>query len=68
MADFETMPIGTRAALKETAELLRSYERHHREIATRTGARTGRDEKAQRNADAAAKLEALLAGVGVYPR
>lgn len=60
MSDFETMPVGTAQAIRETAELLRSYERHHREIAAKTGARTGRDIKAQRNADAAARLESLL--------
>lgn len=87
MADFETMPIGTRAAMQETAELLRSYERHHLEQAEASDqAASGcasfmrwdqeafwaeaaaRREKADRNAAAAVKLEAILAGVGVYPR
>lgn len=65
MADFETMPVGTRAALVDTAALLRSYEAHHREIAARTGARTGREEKADRNRDAAERLERLLEQPGV---
>lgn len=47
MPDFETMPIGTRAAMRETAELLRQYT------------------ESNDLAEAAAKLEALLAQPGV---
>ena len=58
---YELMPVGTREQLRHTAKLLRSYEAHHREIAQKTGAKTGREEKAERNAKEAEKLEALLA-------
>jgi hypothetical protein len=60
MSDFETMPVGTREAIRETAALLRSYEAHHRDVLRRTGARTGREEKAERNRLAAERLEKLL--------
>lgn len=55
------------ALMREAAELFRAYERHHRDIAKRTGARTGREEKAERNALMAARLEAWLDGKGIYP-
>jgi hypothetical protein len=55
------------ALMTEAAELFRSYERHHRGIAAKTGARTGREEKAERNALMAARLEAWLAGEERYP-
>lgn len=55
------------ALMREAAELFRAYERHHRDIASRTGARTGREEKAERNALMAARLEAWLDGKGLYP-
>lgn len=75
MSDFETMPVGTRAAIQDAAQLFRSYERHHRENAgykdreqvqqfskspDETRRAISRLAKAQRNAEAAAKLEALL--------
>lgn len=78
MPDFETMPVGTRAALEDTAKLLRSYEQHHRERArswdemggpaskdVRGAAREDCVAKAERNAGAAASLEALLDQCGV---
>lgn len=55
------------ALMTEAAELFRSYERHHRGIAAKTGARTGREEKAERNALMASRLEAWLAGEECYP-
>jgi DnaJ-class molecular chaperone len=64
MADFEPMPVGTRAKLAAVARLLRAYEREHRAKAFNTAterSKADRIDKAQRNADAAAELEALLA-------
>lgn len=55
------------ALMREAAELFRAYEKHHRDIAKRTGAKTGREEKADRNALAASRLEAWLAGADCYP-
>jgi hypothetical protein len=52
-----------RQVIRETAELLRSYELHHREeaLAARScESQIARSRKAARNADAAARLEALL--------
>ena len=70
MPDFEPMPIGTRAAIKEAAELFRSYEGHHREEALNLNPGgsgrsmspkvLARQDKAERNRLAAEKLEALL--------
>jgi hypothetical protein len=63
---FVIVPV---APIRETAELLRSYERHHRDEAAKEEARAEhslqaeqRLTKAQHNAEAAAKLEALLGG------
>lgn len=71
--DFEVLPVGTIAALEDTAKLLRSYERHHREQAgfpsaeeaerwRGRGGEKGMDRlaKAERNRLAAERLEGLL--------
>lgn len=64
------------ALMTETAELLRGYERHHREQAERLAAQgTGatlsqerdRIEKAERNQLAADRIEAWLRGDTIYP-
>lgn len=68
MADFETMPIGTRDAIRETAWLLRQYEKHHREAVTTAATaleHSQRIHKADRNAQAAQRLEQLLEHPGV---
>lgn len=56
-----------RRLVEEAAALFRAYEAHHLDIAKRTGAKTGREEKAKRNGDAAAKLERWLAGDDTTP-
>lgn len=56
-----------RRLVREAAALFRAYEEHHRDIARRTGARTGRLEKAERNRDMADRLEQWLAGSGDNP-
>lgn len=63
MADFETMPVGTFAAVEKAARVFREYESSHRSKAARaTGPlREEREEKATRNAKMAAELENLLA-------
>jgi hypothetical protein len=56
--------------MRETAELLRDYEAHHRAqalIATRETVEFDRIAKAERNALAAARLEAWLAGASRFP-
>lgn len=82
MSDFEVMPVGTRAAMQEAADLFRSYERHHRDSAEeqRRALRASAEQpdssdaapsialrldKAERNRQAAEKLEALLEQPGV---
>lgn len=59
------------ALMRETAELLRGYEKHHRDEAFRLGCGTDehrdRTAKAERNALAAARLEAWLRGEERYP-
>jgi hypothetical protein len=60
MADFERCPIGTKTYLEDAAKRFREYETHHRDIAQRTGAKTGREEKAARNAEMAERAEQLL--------
>ncbi len=59
------------ALFTETAALLRGYEKHHRDEAFRLGCGTDehrdRTAKAERNALAAARLEAWLAGEERYP-
>lgn len=78
MPDFEVMPVGTRQAMQETAELLRSYEAHHYAEARKIiqdGSGQGllpaeirasdqRRLKAERNGKAAKRLEKLLEAAG----